>query len=177
MRKLGTVLITAVGLLLVAQTLYGLASLASGGGFARPLLGTPYPWSLVVQAVPGIIGLLVIGYRYQLAALLFRDSESDVAVDPVALMRVGLVLLGLWLAVQALSTTLVSLGFILSFVMQRGSGFPGPLLIGLGQLFSELLASIIPTVVTGAFGLWFVFRSERIAERLISPATPDREGE
>lgn len=105
MRKLGTIGIVLIGVLICVQAL----KFASDSVFivltsARPLGGRTLVRSgasLVFAATLLAAGSLVVWKRNRLLGDLLEGSESDADVDTVPFLEAGLILIGVWLAATA----------------------------------------------------------------------------
>lgn len=107
MRRIGTVGIALLGIAFSVQAVIGLLTAATflfdaGRDTALPVVA--YLSSFVPVVVLGVAGALLIIYRERLAVSLFgADDELSVSVDPLSALRIGMFLLGLYVAVYAVS--------------------------------------------------------------------------
>ncbi len=170
MRKLGVIVLVAVGLFAILQgvafigiilqtaTLDGDTGVAAGPAVA----------AYVAPAVAALlIGTLLITYRVRLAERWFEDGEIDTTVDAVSLVRVLLIAIGLWMVTYSTTAVLASL---LSGMISATQGFDG----GGGLSVSYVVSRSVPQALQVVIGVVLIVRSEPLSRRLwgIRPAPP-----
>jgi len=132
MRRLGVVGITLVGLATLLQGTGSLLSafwvFESGSGYEGEALVVASAFAPVILLM--LAGFLLIVYRERIAARWFPDEPIDSAIDAASLLRVGIMLLGLYVTLYAASSIVVSaLDPILTSARARlvfGVGFTEP---------------------------------------------------
>ena len=144
MRKLVAVVLVVVGLLEIGQVI-SLIAASSGTGLlqqsGRAASGSAIPFS-VVAIVLGLVfaAALIIG-RDAISARLFPDEALDIGIDAPMLLRVGLLFIGLGLAVNGLVGTVI--GAINAIGQQTGplggGAPPGFWILGLGNVVDGLV--------------------------------------
>ena len=108
MRGLAAVGLTLIGVWLMVlsigmalSTLSAMVFMAAVDSSIGPV--TAYTVNLVVLLCYGVLGVLLIEHRHRLAARLFPDEQVSVAVHGEQAVRLGLVLLGVYLVAQAVA--------------------------------------------------------------------------
>ena len=158
-----------MALLAIGQSLLSLTGLVASAATPHggiPILNVALPWSVLVEAVPLLFGIVLIAYRHQLAAMWFDDSAAETAPDPVGLLRIGLILVGFWLIVGAVQVALAVAVDLLAFSTQGPGGIGHSLVIGWQALSLAILSRLPAPIADLCFGLWFVLGSRSIASWL-----------
>ena len=124
MRKIGVVALVVTGLIVITDAISLIATL----GWTLPQLGDPTQRSVAIASILTVI--VVIGFyigfgsylirgRDRLASKWFGDEPAP-EVDASALLRVGFLLMGVWLIATALPQIINGIGtFATRVIMQR----------------------------------------------------------
>lgn len=163
MRGLGKVAITVAGILVVVQALLVLSNSAFFFGSSEAGAGQYISLALFLVAVGGIAGLgaWLISRREVLAARWFDDSDVTVAVDEVAFLRVGLIVIGVSLVFGSIPRLLGTASQIALLVLPGSQG------MRLGaQGWAGIATGGLVGLIELVAGLAFVTRSQPIAQRL-----------
>lgn len=163
MRRLGVVGITLLGLMTLLQGVGSFLSafwvFGSGGDTKDMALAVVSGFAPVIFLV--VAGLLLIAYRERLAARWFADEPIDSSIDAAPLLRVGIILLGFYVALYAASSILVSaLDPIVSSAKNRaafGAGF------GEVKTFWDIAPGIAEGMLRLLVGLALVWYSGSLA--------------
>jgi hypothetical protein len=164
MKKLGVIVIVAIGLLAVLQ---GTAYLGFAFSSASPGAGMDGSWLLNAMslALPMggafAIGFLLIAYRDRLANRWFEDGEVSTPVDAPSLLRVVLLAIGVWMVASA---TPELIGSIMTAFTIRVGGYSQEL--GLAPSFFSMAPRALPQILEIAVGIVLIARSEPLARRL-----------
>jgi hypothetical protein len=123
-RRVGTVVVTLVGLLALTQAVSLLSVPASLFAVSRDAPFTPpAPLELLGTCIPALVavlaGVVLVGYRKQIATRLFDDAPDRVDLDSSALLRIGLALVGVFTVAQALPWLVASLVSVVSDTTSR----------------------------------------------------------
>lgn len=168
MRKLGAVVLVVVGLLSIMQAIASIAflptllSAASQSGVSHGLAKLYTGFAVIALILGVILGVVLIAWRRDLAARLFDDDGCVVTIDAPVLLRVGIVLVGLILAAEALPAALdaVASTLLQDDLVAGSSGW----LVWLSGLGNPLLRL--------AVGLAMVWSARPLAAMLVRPARP-----
>ena len=164
MKKLGVIVIVAIGLLAVLQgTVYlgFVFSLASPGTGMDGSQILNVMSSVVPMAGALAIGILLITYRMSLADRWFEDGDVSASIDATSLLRVVLLAVGAWMVATA---TPALLGSILAAIMIRVGGYSQE--FGLAPSLFEMAPRVLPQTLEIAVGAVLIARSEPLSRRL-----------
>jgi len=163
-KKLGVIVIVAVGLLAVLQ---GTAYLGFAFSSATPEAGVDGAWLLNVMSMvlpmagAFAIGALLIAYRMRFADRWFEDGEVSTSIDATSLLRVALLAIGAWMVASA---TPALLGSITTALTMRAGGYSQD--PGMVPSLFDLVPRALPQVLEIAVGMVLIARSKSLADRL-----------
>jgi hypothetical protein len=164
MRKLGVIVIVAIGLLAILQgTAYlgfAISSASPGAGMDGSQLLNVISM-LMPMAGAFAIGVLLIAYRMSLATRWFEDGEVSTSIDAPSLLRVALLAIGVWMVASA---TPALLGSTMTALTIRVGGYSQEL--GLASSLFDMAPRAIPQILEIAVGMVLIARSEPLARRL-----------
>ena len=172
MRKLGTVGIALVGLMAVVQAV-GLLMFPLAALVPLPsdrLAALAFFVSLVPPVIAAALGTLLIVWRNPLAARWFDESESELAVDPVKLMHIGLILIGITLLAESVPSFFVTLAGWLSVGTRTRLDLGGSSVADYG--FTTAAPALARSAAQALIGAWLAFGSTRLATRLVGGPLP-----
>jgi hypothetical protein len=138
----------------IAYILYWLLSRAAVG--KEPVLESAFILALPMHIVGLLLGLLLIFKTEKIAAVLKIpcDTTSSIMIDSDSVLRVGLVLIGVYTVVQAAPTLIGAVVFIL----QQAGKTPG---IYQDKFWTSMLQTVL--------GISLVLQARRLAEFLNKP--------
>jgi hypothetical protein len=172
MRKLGMLGIALIGLMaLVNSSAYIFFPLSSVFTDSGPL---PRAAAILLSLIPLIVllavGLFLVLRRERLAASLFPDSEVALGVPTEDLLRVGIVLIGLYFFVSAIPMLIsVVVAPVVQFAQMRAEfGSEGP---SYGLI--DELPRIVSYLAELGLGWFLIVRSRRLTLRLLHLQAPD----
>ena len=165
MRKLASLSIALVGFWVLTYVPGLLTNLVN----ATPFDGTGdalFAVSMLFPALAAVLlGLLLISNRNRLASQLFDDDELDLGVPAHDLVRVGLVVLGVWFVSIAVLSAFSTGVFIFGrLIRERASLGDIPYLSDVTTL--DWLPSLLGDAVRLAAGLFLIVRADAISRRL-----------
>jgi len=165
-RKLGAGALVVVGLLMLGQSLTNLGlplSIVISAGAIGHLSRTLLILTFAPALATAVFGVLLIGMRRTLSRLWFDEAPVDVALEPVQLLRLGVIIIGLALLGQGILGVLQSLSS-----WAQGIAFGGalPAQALLGTLYTALPRFLI-LLVGAALIRW----SAPVASRFWSGST------
>lgn len=171
MRKLVAVAVVLGGLIALALATTQLSSLAYGLSSLR--FDDPASILIVAMSALPLIGAVLLGVylihnRHYLAAKWFADEEAPVVASP-GLVRVGVLLLGLWLVIDSVLGTVNTLAMVVQGISAEAQMGAGDGAILLSDPWWYLIRLVRPAVEL-ALGLILIRRSSRVTAWLWSDA-------
>ena len=180
MRKLGVLGIALVGVLLLVSSV-GFIWLPISVVFAD-IGGYPKALAVFLATMPFLLslggGIFLLDRRDPLSELWFSDSESPLAVAPDDMLRMGLVLIGAYLFVEAIPALVSQLTVPFVQIIQINAQIDAGL--GASDVWSDLVRAapnILATIVRLGIGWLLIARSAGIAERLIGVSSRVKEAQ
>ncbi len=168
MRKFASVAVLFAGLMalviapsLLAYVTFGLqgGEVSGPGGALLAIL------SLAPAAITLLIGLYLMWRRHELAAGWFDDEPVDLMVDALPLLRIGLIIAGVWLVTESAGSFVGVLVNAAQEAMRARLLSPDELSIGFDNPAISLTSLLIPLAKLG-IGFLLVSCSGQIASRL-----------
>ncbi len=174
-RRLSVVALVLAGIYVIVQ---GLGFMLNSLWYLTTMADQPGPFDWIGLAFAalavilfGALGWLLIGKRYQLAEWLFGESELEAVVDPVTMLRAGLILFGVILLAEGVFGIITSISI---WAQVRAADIA----VGMGESVpynfyqvlsnsSSGIAGIIKLIIGGVL----VKRSEAVTSRLWRPRT------
>jgi len=176
-RRLGVVAITVAGVVVIAQ---GLALLPQSTWLLQaytPLDRTTllsFILYAVAVAVIVMFGGLLIVRREHLAARWFDETDADLALDALGLLRAGLIVVGVGLLMQGVTRLLAAASSTVSaFTYQAMPEYGGLQVVD----WTSIAVHGLIGVVLFAAGALLMTRSDPFASRLWSGKTPQPESQ
>jgi len=167
-RKFGAVALTLMGLFIITQALTFMITTASFifAPFEQFSAGMLMSLAVYVLGVAMVVGLgaFLIARRDALATRWFDDSEAAIALDALSLLRVGLIVIGISLALHSIPQLLGAASGVYGYVTQGSYGQFGPVYTS-ADLVAQIAAAL-GALVEFAAGLVFLARSQPVAEWL-----------
>jgi len=159
MRKLASIAIVFAGLSAITYAAVVLSAVSVITPFETGPEGLAVAvLSMMPSALSALFGVYLIYNRHNLAEKWFEDEPLDMTIDALPVLRVGLILIGVSVLVQAVATVMMSVAFV---VLPRQPG---------GFFSWSSLANPVTSIVLGAILVW---RSEALSAFLWR--TGDRE--
>jgi hypothetical protein len=175
MRKLGVLGIALVGVLLLISSV-GLFWFPISLFFAD-IGGYPKVLAVFLATLPFLLslagGLFLLNRRDSLAERWFPESESPFVLAADDLLRIGLVLIGVYLFAQAIPSLISQVTGPIVRIIQVNAQIDADL--GASDAWSQLFSSapnILATIVRLVIAWFLVVRSAGIAVRLIGHSSP-----
>lgn len=172
MRKLGAIGLVLVGLLVSVQALnFANQAVLVVCTSDRPTGGRTLIQAglLLLSAATALaFGILLVRNHRRLSDKLFDASEADSIADAVSLLKVGLILIGIWLVATGIPNTLWSIGALMS--NYRGLA-PQP--EALGVIWEIITVGVVPRFVEFGIGVGLIAYSDRLAKWLFPAREPD----
>lgn len=174
MRKLGVLGITLIGLTALVTAVnylfFPLSALVLDSG------SLPRALAFLLAALPvlaiGAMGLVMVLRRERLAEALLPDSDDILGLSPAPLLRVGILLMGLYFIIQAVPSLISTVVGPIVQTAQQNAQFGG----GSGlNAASDMISSIpraLAELLSIAIGWFLIARSQLIADRLMGVETP-----
>ena len=168
MRKLASVAVLFAGLMavvlvppLLAYVTFGLqgGEVSGPGGALLAIL------SLAPAVITLLIGLYLIWRRHELAARWFDDEPVDLMVDALPLLRIGLIVVGVWLVTESAGSFVGVLVSTAQDAMRASLLSPDELSVGFDNPAISLTILLIPLAKLG-IGFLLITYSSQIASRL-----------
>lgn len=171
MRKLGSIGLLLAGLLISVQALtFTNDAVRVVCSSQRPLDGR----TLVetgIQLLSALtvlaLGFLLVQNRERLSGRLFDESELDSTVDAVTLLRVGLILIGVWLIGTGIPSAISGVGRLISSYADMAP------IQGNYVVFWMTAGSVIYPLVQFGVGIGLIMYSGRWAPRLLRTESAD----
>lgn len=170
MRRLGVVAIVVVGLLSVIRAVTMLATNAFAYGM---ILDDPSSWVQVLGFVLWAVALLAFGFwliikRGYVADSLFDEDQAVVVTDPVALLRIALLVIGIMFTIEG-SLAIVNAAGQATWRASMERTFGAEIALAPGAEWGGGL-SIVLALIQLAVGALFLKSSGPLAQRLWSGA-------
>jgi hypothetical protein len=168
LRRLGTIALVCVGLVIVALTVAPLeiALLVTFGdaGFSDSVVSRILAWVPIVAAI--VIGLWLIRSRDRLAVRWFDDSPADLRADSRGLLRLAVLVVGIVLIARGIPSLVSGLASGVQTWSESSGGFSET---HLSWVWGQALFSSAAPFVELVVGALLIAYSARIAGRLWAP--------
>lgn len=132
MRKFGAVGIVFAGIMLISQAI-ALSSVPITYATLAFDMGSLPAWVYLTAMIPALVALLLgvvlIIQRHAVAEMLFEDTEAPGAIEPQEALRLGLILMGIWLVASAVPSLLLAVSQVIQQSLAFTSvweGYPVP---------------------------------------------------
>ena len=162
MKKLGVVAIVAVGLLTLVWAVewisYTISTVKTYGN----------PQEFVISLLPFIgclvLSALLILNRQRLAERWFQDGDIGISLGAVSLLRLGLIIIGVYLIIDAIPSALKSVSE--SILQATQDRLIPPMFLAHDQLLWVYLQRLVFPAVELCMGLLLIARSQSLASYL-----------
>ena len=178
MRRLGPFTLFLAGIAVITQAvLYLFEVITTFPGFGYPVEWLdmwPFYSSVFAVLLLMALGTALIWNRNRLADRLFEDSELKLAIDAVSLLRVGLIVLGIFIGIEGIQRVIFTVNnwaYQIAYAAAMEGAFEDPVQAAAvsnpGWVWSVTLGLFLGMLQIGISAL-LVLRSERVAGRLWS---------